>query len=241
VSCYVKRRQPPDVSSDGLNCILNFCDCSVAVVGGEWLPSSSINSALASPAFSHFLLLLAISSHLLPSIPPWARARKVVALRITRATSASASRLLPRRTSATQSTRRRSSPPSLRALRLLPLPQRRLMIQTTPRESSRRYGLTSGPSSASGSRARMSPSTPRTRRIPLTRPRRAAAVTATTTEATVTAAATAARAVTAAARVAAATAARAVTAAARVAAATAAAAKAAARAATRLVARCHWF
>jgi hypothetical protein len=43
------------VSSDGLNCILNFCDCSVAVVGGERLPSSSINSALASPAFFTFL------------------------------------------------------------------------------------------------------------------------------------------------------------------------------------------
>jgi hypothetical protein len=67
VSCYVKRRQPPDVSSDGLNCILNFCDCSVAVVGGERLPSSSINSVLASPAFSRFLLLLAVSSPLLPS------------------------------------------------------------------------------------------------------------------------------------------------------------------------------
>jgi hypothetical protein len=215
VSCYVKWRQPPDVSSDGLNCILNFCDCSVAVVGGERLPPS-INSALASPAFSHFLLLLAISSPLLPSTPPWARARKVVALRITRATSASASRLLPRRTSVT-----RSSPPSPRALRLLPLPRRRLMIQTTPRGSPQRYGLTSGPSSVPGSRARMSQSTPRTRRIPPTRPRRAAA--ATTTEVMVTAAATAARAVTAAARVAAATAA------------------AAARAATRPVARRHWF
>jgi hypothetical protein len=43
-----------------LNCILNFCDCSVAVVGGERLPSSSINSALASLAFSHLLLLLAV-------------------------------------------------------------------------------------------------------------------------------------------------------------------------------------
>jgi hypothetical protein len=227
MSCYVKRRQPPDVSSDGLNCILNFCDCSVAVVGGERLPSSSINSVIASPAFSHFLLLLAISSPLLTSTPPWARARKVVALCITRATSASASRLLPRRTSATRSTRRRSSPSSPRALRLLPLPRRRLMIQTTPRESPQRYELTSEPSRASGSRARMSRSTPRTRRIPPTRPRRAAAttaVTATTTEATVTAAA-----------------ARAVTAAARVAAATAAAAKAVARAATRPVARCHWF
>jgi hypothetical protein len=139
VSCYVKRRQSPDVSLDGLNCILNFCDCSVAVVGGERLPSSSINSVLASPVFSHFLLLLVVSSPLLPSTPPWARARKVVALRITLATSASASRLLPRRTLATRSTRRRSSPPSLRALRLLPLPRCRLMIQTTPRD--RRGGM----------------------------------------------------------------------------------------------------
>jgi hypothetical protein len=70
VLCYVKQRQPPGVSSDSLNCILNFGDCSVAVVGGERLPSSSINSVLASPTFSHFLLLLAVSSPLLPSTPP---------------------------------------------------------------------------------------------------------------------------------------------------------------------------
>jgi hypothetical protein len=121
VSCYVNWRQPHGVSSDGLNCILNFCDCSMTVVGGERLPSSSINSVLASPAFSHFLLLLAVYSLLLPSTPPWARARKVVVLRIIPATSASPSRLLLRRTSATQSTRR-SSPQSPRALRLLPPP-----------------------------------------------------------------------------------------------------------------------
>jgi hypothetical protein len=76
VSCYVKRRQPPDVSSDGLNCILNFCDCSVAVVGGERLPSSSINSALASPAFSRFLLLLAVSSLLLPSTSAMGKSKR---------------------------------------------------------------------------------------------------------------------------------------------------------------------
>jgi hypothetical protein len=147
VSCYVKRCQPPDVSSDGENCILNFCDCSVDVVGGERLPSS-INSVLASPAFSHFLLLVAVYSPLLPSTLPWARARKVVVLRIIPATSASASRLLPRRTSATQSTRRRSSPLSPRALRLLPFPRRRLMIQTTPGD--RREGMNLHP----GRRAR---------------------------------------------------------------------------------------
>jgi hypothetical protein len=230
VSCYVKRHQPPDVSSDGLNCILNFCDCSMAVVGGERLPSSSINSVLSSLAFSHFLLLLAVYSPLLPSTPPWARARKVVVLRIIPATSASASRLLPRRTLATQSTRRRSSPLSPRALWLLPLPRCSLMIQMTPKGSPRRYGLTSGSSSAPGSRARTSRSTPRTRRTPPTHPRRAVAatvVTATTTEATVTTAATAARAVTATARVAVATAAT--------------TARAATRAATSLVARRHWF
>jgi hypothetical protein len=76
VSCYVKWCQPPDVSSDGLNCILNFCDCSVAVVGGERLPSSSINSALASPAFPRFLLLLSTSSLLLPSTSAMGKNKK---------------------------------------------------------------------------------------------------------------------------------------------------------------------
>jgi hypothetical protein len=33
-----------------------FCDCSVTVVGGERLPSPSINNAVVSPAFSHLLL-----------------------------------------------------------------------------------------------------------------------------------------------------------------------------------------
>jgi hypothetical protein len=84
VSCYVEPRQPPDVSPDGLNCILNFCDFSVAVVGGERLPSSSINSVLASPTFSHLLPLLAVYFLLFPSTPPWARARRVVVLHITR-------------------------------------------------------------------------------------------------------------------------------------------------------------
>jgi hypothetical protein len=228
VLCCVKQRQPPDVSSDGLNCLLNFCDCSVTVVGGERLPSSSsINSVLASPVFSHLLLLSAVCSLLLPSSPLWARARKVAVLHTILATNASASRLLPRRTSATRSTRRRSSPPSPRDLRLPSLPRRRLMIQTTPRGLPRRSGPTSGSSSAPGSRARMSRSTPRTRRTPRTRPRRAAAavvVMTATMEAMVMAAATAAGVVTAAART-----------------ATAAAARAAARAATRPMARCHWF
>jgi hypothetical protein len=219
VLCCVKRRQSPDVSSDGLNCILNFCDCSVAVVGGERLPSSSINSAFASPAFSHLLLLFTLL--FFPPLSPWARVRKVAVLRLALVTSANVSRLLPRRTSATRSTRRRSSPPSPRDLRLPSLPRHRLMIQTTPRGLPRRSGPTSGPSNAPGLRARMSRSTPRTC------PRRAAAVmvmTMTTTEATVMAAATATGVVTVAAR-----------------AAMAAAARATARAATRPVARRHWF
>jgi hypothetical protein len=70
----VKRCQPPDVSSDGLKCILNFCDCSVAVVGGERLPSSSINSAFASPVFSHLLLL--VYSPLLPPTTTMGKSKK---------------------------------------------------------------------------------------------------------------------------------------------------------------------
>jgi hypothetical protein len=236
VLCCVKQRQPPDVSSDGLNCILNFCDCSVAVVGGERLPPS-INSVLASPTFSHLLLLFAACFLLPPSFPLLARVRRVAVPRHAPVISASVSRLLPRRTSATRSTRRRSSPLSPKGLRPPPLPRRRLMIQTTPRGLPRRSGPTSGPSSAPGSRARMSRSTPRTRRTPRTRPRRAAAAmaeAATTTEATATAATAAAKAATAAAK-AATVAARAATAVAG------AAADAAAGAASRPVAKCHWF
>jgi hypothetical protein len=128
VSCYVERRQPPDMFPDSLNCILNFCDCLVAVVGGERLPSSSINSVLASPASSRLLLPLVVYSLHFSSTPPWARARKVAVPHTIPAISGNVSRLLPRRTSATRSTRRRSSPPSQRARRSLPLPRRRLMI-----------------------------------------------------------------------------------------------------------------
>jgi hypothetical protein len=183
------------------------------------LPSSSINSVFVSLVFSHLLLFSAACFLPLLSFPPWARA-----------TNASASRLLPRRILATRNTQRRSSPPSPRGLRLPSLPQRRLTIQTTPRGLPRRSGLISGPSSAPGSRARMSRSTPRTRR---TRPRRTVAVMAKTTTTTTTEA-TAAMTVTAAAGAATATA-RVATAAA----AGAATAAAAARAATRPVARCH--
>jgi hypothetical protein len=163
VSCYVERRQPPDVFPDGLNCILNFCDCLMAVVGGERLPSSSINSVLASLSSSHISLPLVVYSFLFSSIPPWARARKAEAPRTIPATNGSASRLLPRWTSAIQSTRRRSSPPSPKDRRSLPLPRHRLMIQTIPRGLLQKCGPTSGPSSAQGSKARMSRRPPRTR------------------------------------------------------------------------------
>jgi hypothetical protein len=180
------------------------------------LPSSSINSVFASLVFSHLLLFSAACFLLLLALPPWART-----------TSASVSRLLHQTTLATQNTQRRSSPLSLRGLRLPSLPQCRPMTRTTLRGLPRRSGLTSGPSSAPGSRARMSRSTPRTRR---TRPRRAARVTTTTTEAT------------AATTVTAATGAATAAAGAATAAATGAvAAAAAARAATRPVAKCHWF
>jgi hypothetical protein len=182
------------------------------------LPSSSINNAFASPAFSHLLLFSAACFLPLLAFLPWARA-----------TNASASRLLHRRTLATRNTRRRSSPLSPRGLQLPSLTQRRPMTQTTLRGLPRRSRLTSGPSSAPSSRARMSQSTPRTRR---TRPRRTAMTTMTTMTTTEVMAAVT---VMAAAGAAAATT-RVATAAAVGAATTAAAA----RAATRPVARCHW-
>jgi hypothetical protein len=185
------------------------------------LPSSSINNAVVSPAFSYLLLFSTACFLLLLALPPWART-----------TSASVSRPLHPRTSVIRSTQRRSSPLSPRGPRLPFLCVSRLMIQTTLRGLRRRSGLTSGPSSAPGSRARMSRSTPRTRR---THPRRTAAATARTT--TTTTKAVAAVTVTAAAGAAAA-AARVTAAAAAEAAAVAAAA---ARPATRPVAKCHWF
>jgi hypothetical protein len=68
VSCYVKRRQLPDLFSDDLNCLLNICDCSMTVVGDERLPSSSINRVLASLASSHISLPLVAYSPLFSSL-----------------------------------------------------------------------------------------------------------------------------------------------------------------------------
>jgi hypothetical protein len=95
-------------------------DCSVTVVGGERLPSFSINSAFASLVFSHLLLFSAACFLPLLAFPPWART-----------TNASASRLLHQKTLATRNTQRRSSPLSPRGLQLPSLPQRRPMTRTT--------------------------------------------------------------------------------------------------------------
>jgi hypothetical protein len=44
-----------------------LCDCSVTAVGGERLPSPSINNAVVSPAFSHLLLFSVACLSSLPS------------------------------------------------------------------------------------------------------------------------------------------------------------------------------
>jgi hypothetical protein len=152
------------------------------------------------------------------SLPPWVRT-----------TSASVSQLLHRRILVTQNTQRRSSPLSLMGLSLSSLCVSPLTTQTTPRGSRRRSGRTSGPSSAPGSRARMSRSTPRMRRT-RTVATTARMTTTTTTKAVAAVTVTAAAGATAAA-------ARTVTAAV---AGAAAAVAVAAGAATGPVARCHW-
>jgi hypothetical protein len=193
------------------------------------LPSPSINNVVVSPAFSHLLLFFVLVFLLSLSLPPWART-----------TNASVSRLLHQRILVTRSTQRRSSPLSLRGLRLPSPCVSRLTTQTTLRGSLRRSRRTSGPSSALGSRARMSRSTPRMRRTRTVAARTRTATTMTTTKAVavVTVTATAGAAVAAARTVTAAAAGAAAAVAAAAEAATGAAAEAAA---TGPVARCHWF
>jgi hypothetical protein len=182
VSCYVKRRLSPDLFPDNLNCLLNTCDCSVTVVGDEWLPPASINRLPALLVSSHipWSFVAYSPTFLFSSNQPWARTRRAEVRHTTPATSGSASQVPPRRTLVTLSTRRRSFPPSPRGHRSTPLPRCRPMIRTIPMGSLPRCGRTSGPSSAPGSRARMSWRSPRTRGTPPTHPRRRAAVTATT-------------------------------------------------------------
>jgi hypothetical protein len=69
VSCYVKRRLPPDLFPDDLNGLLNICDCSVTVVGDERLPPASINSLLASLVSSHISRPFVAYSPLFSSLP----------------------------------------------------------------------------------------------------------------------------------------------------------------------------
>jgi hypothetical protein len=207
-----------------------LCDSSVTAVGGERLPSPSINNAIVSSAFSHLLLFSIACLSSLPFASTMGKNNK---------------------------RKREPTPPSeefgdseYSEEEFSPCVSR-LTTQTTPRGSRRRSGRTSGPSSAPGSRARMSRSTPHMRR---TRTAGARTRTRTTTTTTTMTKAVAVVTVTAAARVAAA-AARTVTAAVAGAAAAAAAAAeatpgaaaaatatgaAAAAVATGPVARCHW-
>jgi hypothetical protein len=208
VSCYVKLHLPPNLFPDDLNGLLNTCDCLVTVVGDEQLPPTSINRLPTSLVSSHISWPFVAYSptFLFSSNQPWARTRRAEVHRTTPATSGSASQVPPRRTSVTPSTRRRSFPPSPRGRQSTPFPRCRSMTRTIPRGSLPRCERTSRLSSAPGSRAQMSRRSPQTRRTPLTRPRRRAAVTATTRtttamEATAVMMATATRATATAARV----------------------------------------
>jgi hypothetical protein len=124
VLCYVKRRLPRDLFLDDLNCLLNMCDCSVTMLGDEWLPPASINRLSASLVSSHiFWPFVAYSpTFLFSSNQPWARTRRVEVRRTTPATNGSASQVPPRRTLVTPSTWRRSFPLSPRGHRSTPLP-----------------------------------------------------------------------------------------------------------------------
>jgi hypothetical protein len=69
VSCYVKRRLPPDLFSDDLNGLLNICDCSVTVVGDERLPPAFINGLPASLVSSHIFQPFVAYSPLFSYLP----------------------------------------------------------------------------------------------------------------------------------------------------------------------------
>jgi hypothetical protein len=188
----MKRLLLPDLFPDNLNYILNICDCSVTVVGDEWLPPAPINRVLASLVSSHISRPFAAYSPLFSSIPPWARARRAEVPHTTPAIRGNASRVLPPRTLVTPSTRMEEFSSEFEGSPAYASPP--------ARGSPPRCGRTSGPSSASGSRAQMSRRSPRMRRTPPTRPRKGAvAMAMTRTRAT----ATAARATAAAARAAA--------------------------------------
>jgi hypothetical protein len=197
-----------------------LCDCSVTAVGGERLPSPSINNAVVSPTFSHLSLFSAACLSSLPFTSTMGKNNK----HKREPTPPSEDFGDSEYSEEEFSSESEGSPAPI------------LLTQTTPRGSRRRSGRTSGPSSAPGLRARMSRSTPRMRRT-----RTTAARTKTTTTTKAVAAVT----VTAAAGVAAGAARTVTAAAAGATAAVAAAAEAvpgaaAVAAATGPVARCHW-
>jgi hypothetical protein len=126
-----------------------LCYCSVTAVGSERLPFLSINNALAPLVFSHPLLFSVSSLSSPPSASTMGKNNK---------------------------RKREPTPPSEEfgdseyseeefssEFEGSPACVSRLMTQTTPRGLRRRSGRTSGPSSAPGSRARMSLSSPRTK------------------------------------------------------------------------------
>jgi hypothetical protein len=69
VSCYVRRRLPPDLFPGDLNGLLNTCDCSVTVVGDERLPPAPINKLSASLVSSHISRSFVAYSPLFSSLP----------------------------------------------------------------------------------------------------------------------------------------------------------------------------
>jgi hypothetical protein len=160
VSCYMERRQPHDLFPDGLNCLLNICDCSVTVVGGERLPSSSINSVLASLSSSHIFLPLVAYSLLL-----------YCTMGKSKKGGSSSHHSGDKR-------KREPTPPS-EDFGDSEYSEEEFSSESEmiPRGLRRRCGHTSGPSSALGSRAPMSRRSPRMRGAPLTRPRRGATAT----------------------------------------------------------------
>jgi hypothetical protein len=134
------------------------------------LPSSSINSVVVSPAFSHLLLFFAACFSSLPFASTMGKNNK----RKREPTPPSEDFGDSEYSEEEFSSESEGSP--------APIPLCESSDDSDDsRGSQRRSGRTSGPSSAPGSRARMSRSTPRMRR---TRPRRTVAVTARTTTTT---------------------------------------------------------
>jgi hypothetical protein len=78
VPCYTKRHLLPDSFSNGLNFLLNSCDCSASEVGSGRSPPASINSLLApSILFTCSPIICFLLLHLsLPFQPTMGRGRR---------------------------------------------------------------------------------------------------------------------------------------------------------------------